>query len=307
MQNKIIIAGGTGFIGQKLTSFFKRSKFDVVILTRKKTETKNGIQYIHWNAKDLDSWQNELENATALINLTGKSINCLFTKKNKEIILTSRINATKVLNEAINLCKNPPKIFINASGISIYKSVYHTNFTENNFDYGNDFLANVTKQWEDAFYSILTPKTRKVAIRIAPVLDKDSQAIKTLIPVIKLGLGGKQGNGKQLFPFIHSHDFVQAINFVIKNESIRESVNLIAPTACTNAQFMQTFRKKLNIKIGLPTPAFALHLGKYFSKVEPEVILTSLYAQPNKLLKNGFKFKHNTIDSALNEIVTKQN
>jgi uncharacterized protein (TIGR01777 family) len=295
---KIIIAGGTGYLGKLLTNHFKTNN-KVTIITRGVSKIKKQINYINWN----DNWQKELETTDTVINLTGKSINCLFTNKNKEALISSRINATKAINQAILKCENPPKLFINTSGISIYKSTYKTDYNEYNKEFGNDFLSILSQKWETTFYQTKTPKTRKVAIRLSPVIGKNSNIIKTLKPIVKLGLGGKQGNGKQLFPWIHEQDFINSINFIIKNTTIDGSVNLITPKPISNYEFMKRFRKTLNKSIGLPTPTLLLYIAKYFTKVEPKIILTSLYAHPKKLKKFGFKFSFTSIDSALSEIL----
>ncbi len=299
-MKKIIIAGGTGYLGKLLTNHFIKNNYNVVIITRGKSKNENKINYINWN----DNWQKELETAETIINLTGKSINCLFTKKNKKLLISSRLEATKKINQAILNCKNAPELFINASGISIYKSSYKSDYSESNEVFGSDFLSILSQKWEEEFYKTKTIKTRKVAIRISPVLGKNSKTIKTLLPVVKLGLGGKQGNGKQLFPWIHEHDFVQSIDYIIKNKMLKNALNLTAPNAISNTKFMQEFRKSLHIKIGLPTLAFSLHLGKYFTKVEPEIILTSLYARPEKLINSGFIFKFDSMNKAFEEIFT---
>ncbi len=294
----LIIAGGSGYLGKILINYFKTA-YKIIIITRAKSNVSNKIQYINWN----DNWQKHLNTESILLNFSGKAINCLFTKKNKELLINSRVNTTIKLNKAIAESENPPKLFINASGISIYKETYKTNYDEYNFEYQNDFLGNLSQKWEQAFYQTKTPKTRKVAIRISPVLGKESNAIKSLLPIIKLGLGGKQGNGKQLFPFIHQTDFVRAIEHIIKTKSLTDSINLIAPTPTNNKNFMHIFREQLDVKIGIPTPAFLLHISKYITKVEPELILTSSFANPKKLTDSNFTFEYFDITSALSEII----
>lgn len=294
----LIIAGGTGYLGKLLIDYFNK-EYHILLLTRKKSMVLNGIQLLNWN----DNWEKHLNKETIIINLAGKSINCLFTKKNKIELLNSRIKTTKLINKAIAKAKNPPKLFLNASGISIYKETYNTDFDEEHFEYGTDFLSELSKKWEDTFYQTKIPQTRKVAIRISPVLGLNSKTITALIPVVKLGLGGKQGNGRQLFPFIHQTDFILAIKHIIDTNTLSGSVNLIAPTPTTNKNFMKEFRKKLHVKNGLPTPAFLLYLSKYFTKIEPEIILKSLYAKPVKLIESNYDFKHKTISSALSEIL----
>jgi uncharacterized protein (TIGR01777 family) len=294
----LIIAGGTGYLGGLLAEYFK-SRYNIIILTRNPINSNNNILYLNWN----DNWQKRILSSTVVINLAGKSINCLFTKKNKHSLIQSRLKTTKAINIAIKNAKNPPELFINTSGISIYKSSYHANYDEINYEYGTDFLSILSQKWEKEFYKTETHNTRKVAIRLAPVLGKNSKAIKQLIPIVKLGFGGKQGNGKQIFPFIHQTDFVLSIKHIIENATVTNSVNLVSPTPTTNAEFMEVFRQLLNVKIGIPTPSFILNLSKYFTKIEPQIILTSLYAKPNKLLNSGYQFTFKDISSALSEIL----
>ena len=271
----LILAGGSGYIGNLLIEYF-RDYYHIILLSRKQSGFKNNIQIINWN----DNWHKYLKKSSVIINLAGKSINCLFTDKNKQELLESRIKTTKLLNEAVTKAKNKPELFINASGISIYKETFKTDYDEYFFEYGTDFLSKLSQKWEAVFYETKTPETRKVAIRIAPVLGKESTAITSLIPVVKFGLGGKQGDGKQLFPFIHQNDFVHAIAHIINDTTLNGSINLIAPTPTTNENFMKTFRKILDVKIGISTPVFLLHLSKYMTKIEPEIILTSLLLNP---------------------------
>jgi len=300
MKNKLIIAGGTGYLGRVLIDFFKND-YDIIIISRQKSQIINGVKYKNWN----DNWQNEINSDTIIINLVGKSINCLFTDRNKKELINSRIIATKAINKAIINAKTPPELFINASGISIYKSNIDRSQDEINFEYGNEFLSELSKQWENEFYNTKTPKTRKVAMRLAPVLGKESHAIKPLKKVVSLGLGGKQGNGNQYFSWIHEKDLARAINYVIKNENLEGSLNFVSPKAIRNAEFMQAFRKIMQIKLGMPTPSFLLHLSKYINKVEPKLILDSLNVYPKKLIDYGFVFEFNTIEKALKEILSK--
>jgi len=298
-MKKIIIAGGTGYIGNLLANFFIEKGYFIVIITRGKSNTNGSVKLISWN----DNWQAELESAEAVINLSGKSINCRFTAQNKAVILQSRLDATARINKAILVCTNPPKVFINASGASIYKCSFDIAYNEYNEVFGSSFLADVCKQWESEFYNTVTPNTRKVAIRITPVLGKESHAIKPLLKVVALGLGGKQGSGKQYFSWIHENDFTNAINFIILNNKINGSVNLTSPNAITNSEFMQVFRKIMRVKIGIPTPTFLLHISKYITGIEPDLILDSLNIAPKKLIDAGFNFEMDTINKALQEIV----
>lgn len=164
-MKKLVIAAGTGFLGQVIVNHFRDKFEEIVILTRGKSEIKNTIKYVNWNAKTLSGWENELENADILINLAGKSVDCRYTDKNMKEILSSRIDSTSILNKAVLQCKNPPKHWLNSSTSTIYRNSEDKQMTEENGEIGNDFSMNVAKSWEKALFQIETPKTLKTALR----------------------------------------------------------------------------------------------------------------------------------------------
>ena len=179
-MKKLIIAAGTGFLGQALIYHFKDKCEEIIVLTRGKSEIKNGIKYVNWNAKTLSGWEIELENTDLIINLAGKSVDCRYTDKNKKEILTSRIDSTFVLNQAILLCKYPPKHFINSSTATIYRHSEDKEMDEYSGEIGDDFSMNVAKSWEKSFFEIETPKTLKTALRTSIVLGKKGGAFLPL-------------------------------------------------------------------------------------------------------------------------------
>ncbi|MFD2823067.1 TIGR01777 family oxidoreductase [Lacinutrix iliipiscaria] len=296
----ILIAGGSGFIGRVLERFFSSKGYQVKILTRSPKRANE----IYWNAKHIeDSWSKELENLDALINLTGKNINCRFTDKNKQLIISSRVNSTEVLGKAIEACKNPPKVWMNSSTTSIYKSSYDVEMSENNHQIGDDFEKEVATLWEAAFYKYENPKTRKLVIRTSLVLGEEDGAFVPLKKLTQFGLGGNAGNGKQKVSWIHKHDFARAIDFLIQNEKAKGPFNFCAPNPVTNKVLMKTFRKTLNMPIGIPSPKFILEIGAFFMRTETDLILKSRNVIPKKLLKCGFTFNFNTIDMALKDLI----
>ena len=293
-MKKLIIAAGTGFLGQVIVNHFRDKFEEIVILRRGKSEIKNTIKYVNWNAKTLSGWENELENADILINLAGKSVDCRYTDQNKKEILASRIDSTSILNEAVLQCKNPPKHWLNSSTSTIYRNSEDKQMTEENGEIGNDFSMNVAKSWEKALFQIETPKTLKTALRTSIVLGKNGGAFIPLKRLTQFGLGGKQGNGNQFISWIHEKDFARAIEFIIEKEMIGV-VNVVSPKPIQNKEFMYELRKVLKIPIGIPTPKLLLKIGAKIIGTEPELVLKSRNVIPKRLQEIGFEFKFDTL------------
>ena len=300
-MKKLIIAAGTGFLGQVIVNHFRDKFEEIVILTRGKFEIKDNIKYVNWNAKTLSGWENELENADILINLAGKSVDCRYTDKNKKEILSSRIDSTSILNKAVLQCKNPPKHWLNSSTSTIYRNSEDKQMTEKNGEIGNDFSMNVAKSWEKALFQIETPKTLKTALRTSIVLGKNGGAFIPLKRLTQFGLGGKQGNGNQFISWIHEKDFARAIEFIIEKEMIGV-VNVVSPKPIQNKEFMYELRKVLKIPIGIPTPKLLLKIGAKIIGTEPELVLKSRNVIPKRLQEIGFEFKFDTLDKTFKNL-----
>ena len=293
----IIIAGGSGFLGQALESYYSKKQYNIKILTRNPTE----INHIYWNAKDLDDWAKTLEQAYVLINLTGKSVDCRYTETNKKLIHDSRIDSTKILGRAINLCKHPPKVWLNMSTATIYKDSYLKQMTEEQGEIGNDFSMNIAKSWEVAFNHIETPRTRKVILRTSIVLGKNGGAVIPLKRLTYLGLGGKQWHGEQKVSWIHETDFARAVNFIVENK-LKGIYNIVSPIPTTNSVLMQTLRKELKVIIAIPQPKWLIDFGAKLIGTESELVLKSRNVIPEKLRQAGFRFKYQTIDHAISNL-----
>ena len=302
-MKKLIIAGGSGFIGKNISKHFKDKGYSVVVFTRGKSKTMDGIQYLQWDSKSLGSWTTELEGADLVINLTGKSVDCRYTDANKKEILNSRVDSTKIIGDAIQKCTTPPKLWINSSTATIYRYSLDKAMTEENGEIGNDFSMNVAKAWEKAFYDAPTPSTRKAALRISLVLGKKEGVLPVLTRLAKLGFGGKHGNGKQKFAWIHITDLIRIIDFILDNEKQEGSINCSAPEAIDNNFFMKTLRKAVRAPFGIPTPKWMLVIGTFFLRTEPELILKSRFVYPKRLLDAGFNFKFDKVEQALHNLI----
>ncbi|MNU19276.1 Epimerase family protein [compost metagenome] len=296
---KIIIAAGTGFLGKNLEKYFTKKGNQVYILTRN-PKRKNEIL---WDAKTLGEWKTLLENSDVLINLAGKSVDCRYTDKNKQEIYDSRINSTKILQQAVDNCINKPKIWLNASSATIYvHSETHLN-TEENGIIGDDFSINICKSWEKEFFKTENEDIRKVALRTSIVLGNNGGAFTKLKLITKLGLGGKQGRGNQNISWIHINDFCKAVEYIIEHKNISGEINVTAPNPLSNEEFMRKLRKEMKIPLGLNAAAWQLEIASILLKTETELLLKSRNVYPEKLMKSGFNFTYPDVETAFKDLV----
>lgn len=294
MKQKIVIAGGTGFVGKYLTEKFISSGYDVIVISRQ-------ANHVNWD--NISAITVALENAEMLINLAGKSVDCRYNKKNRQEIFDSRVNTTKALGNAILQCKNPPALWINSSTATIYRHAQDRPMTESAGDIGTGFSVNVATNWEKAFFNFKLSNTRQVALRMAIVLGKDGGVVKPIKNLVRFGLGGKQGKGNQMFSWIHIEDLYRCIAFLQQHQELTGVFNTSAPNPVTNKNLMQVFRFKMKIPIGLPAPEWLLKFGAILIKTETELILKSRWVIPERLLQAGFNFQYSTIDAALEDIL----
>ncbi|CAA7387399.1 TIGR01777 family oxidoreductase [Chryseobacterium fistulae] len=292
-QMKIIIAGGTGFLGENLKKYFTEKGNQVYILTRN-PQRENEIR---WDAQTLGKWKNILENADVLINLTGKSVDCRYTEKNKREIYASRMESTAILQQAVDNCINQPKVWLNASSATIYThSEKHLNIEENGI-IGDDFSMNICKSWEQEFFRLKDENLRKVALRTSIVLGNKGGAFPKLKLITRLLLGGKQGRGDQKVSWIHIDDFCRAVEYIIYNENMSGAINITAPNPLSNHEFMLKLRNAMKVPLGLNAKVWQLEIASIFLQTETELLLKSRNVYPEKLMKNGFLFSFSDIES----------
>lgn len=292
---KIIIAAGTGFLGKNLEKYFTEKGEQVYILTRR-PQRKNEI---YWDSKTVGQWKNTLDGADVLINLTGKSVDCRYHENNKAEIYRSRIDSTRVLQQAVDGCTVSPKIWLNASSATIYvHSEKHFN-TEENGIIGDDFSMNICKSWEEEFFKTQNEGIRKVALRTSIVLGNNGGAFPKLKIITKLGLGGKQGRGNQMVSWIHIDDFCRAVDWIIQNNNIEGAINITAPAPLSNEVMMKKLRKQFKVPFGLDAPVWQLEIASIFVKTETELLLKSRNVYPETLLESGFQFYYSIFEEAL--------
>lgn len=298
---KLILAGGSGFLGSFLVERWK-DRYAIVILSRSKSNPVEGARIVVWDAKNTGDWVFELNDSDVLINLTGKSVDCRFNAENRELILNSRVDSTRVLGEAIGSVEHPPAVWINASGASIYPASRTKTFSEEDQEVGELFMAQVAKEWEGALFEQKT-LVRQVALRISLILGKGGGVAPKLLRFAKLFLGGPQGGGKQIMSWMHEQDFARALEFIIENEKISGPVNMAADQQVTNKYFMKALRKAVHRPFGLPAPTPMLRLAAWVIGSEPELVLSDLNVRPKKLIDAGFEFSYPDLDKALEAVV----
>lgn len=303
-MKKIVIAGGSGYLGKAIVKYWADKDVQFVILTRNPQPFNHKMKQIAWDGKTLGEWTTELEGADALINLAGKSVNCRYTDENKREIFDSRTMSTGVLGTAILQLKNPPKVWINAASATIYRHAEDRDMDELTGEIGEGFSVEVCKLWEKTFNEITLPATKKFVLRIAIVLGKDDGVMTRLINLVKFGLGGKQGNGNQYFSWVHEEDFCRVMEWCINHPDMEDTYNCAAPVPVTNSVLMEAIRRQMKMPFGLPAPTWLLKIGAAVIGTETELVLKSRRVIPAKLLNNGFVFKYNTIKEALQNIIS---
>lgn len=290
------MVGGTGHVGRALNGYLSQTA-EIVVVGR------NGGD-VHWDGKTLDSWVATLEGADAVINLAGQSVNCRHTLENHAVMKQSRVFTTRLLGEAIASLKEPPRVWLQASTATIYAHrLDAANDEESGVIGGHEPGApmrwrssiEIAKAWEAELDAAHTPKTRRVAMRMAIVMSAEKGgAFDHMARIARRWLGGRIGDGKQYISWIHEEDLARAVLFLIEHEELSGPVNLSSPSPMPNAEFNATLRQAMGIKIGLPVPQPILELGMWFRKSDSELVLKSRRVIPGKLTRAGFKFDFET-------------
>lgn len=304
---KIVLSGGTGFIGGALLRQLQETKNQVVLLTRKpeaiKKLAKDTVEIIFWDGKTMGSWAKCLDGSDAIINLAGEPIaKKRWTQEQKRRIINSRVEATKAMVTAIAETKKKPSILVNASAVGFYGNVEDEDVTESH-PKGNDFVADVCEQWEREACMAEALDIRVVLPRFGVVLAKDGGALKKMQLPFKLFVGGPLGTGRQWFSWVHREDVIGVILFALEQSKLSGPVNVVAPEPVTMKQFCKTLGKALGRPSWAPVPALVLRalLGEM-----AEMFLTGQRVIPKKLEELGYQFQYPKLEEALSAILSKE-
>jgi uncharacterized protein (TIGR01777 family) len=310
---KIVIAGGTGQVGHLLTHAFLAKGHDVVILSRR-PEKVSAVKAVGWDAKNLDGWVQEVEASDVVVNLAGRSVDCRYNAKNRHLIMDSRVDSTRAIGQAIAGAVRPPEVWLQASTATIYSHRYDKANDELTGIIGGQeqdapetwrFSIDVARAWENAANEFKLPTTRTVLLRSAMTMSPDRGGIfDVLLGLVRKGLGGTCGDGRQFVSWIHEYDFVAAVKWLIEHD-IAGPVNLASPQPLPNAVFMRELRKAWGMPIGLPATRWMLEVGALFLRTETELILKSRRVVPARLLSSEFEFRYPSWPEAAAELCSR--
>ena len=322
---RIVMPGGSGQVGHALARRFQERGHHVTVLTRGPYAAP--WQTVHWDGEKIGPWTETLEGADLCINLAGRSVNCRYTAENRRRIYASRITSTRLLNEVIAGLADPPKLWLNASAATLYRRAVDAHGVDLPQDESSGlscagskgsepeppaafcpgrrgFTRRVIRDWEAAFFALETPRTRKAALRSGVVFSPAPGSVFAVLSnLVRLGLGGMQGNGRQFVSWIHEADYARAVEFLIEREELAGPVNLVAPHPLPNRAFMEALREAWDVPNGLPAPSPLIHLGAFLMRTEAELVLQSCRAVPGRLLRAGFEFEFPEWPQAAEDLV----
>jgi uncharacterized protein (TIGR01777 family) len=301
----VLIAGGSGFLGKALATRLLEAGHTVSILSRNPSATRQSfpdrVAVEQWDARTVGSWIRLVEGADAVVNLTGESIGAKrWTQTQKERILSSRIDSTRAIVEALRQASRRPRVLVNQSAVGYYGNVPFVPVEEDHPP-GNDFLAHVAVQWETEARKATDLGVRVVIPRTGVVLSAQGGALPRLLPPFRFFIGGPLGSGSQWFPWIHLDDEIGAMMFVVEKETIEGAVNFAAPGSVTMKEFCAALGKVLHRPSWAPVPGFVLKL--ILGEMAGPLLLQGQRVVPRKLLDAGYAFRFPTVYEALQDIL----
>jgi uncharacterized protein len=300
-KKRIVLAGGSGFIGSALAHEWRAQKCEVVVLTRSPRKRDDGALEAQWNGTHIGEWIQYLDGAEAVINLTGKNIKCRFTPENVRALTESRVQSVRAIALALEHVKVPPRVWVQASAIGFYGNAGDRICNEDSPN-GSDVLAQVCRQWEDAFHTARAPQTRKVLLRVGFVLGRDGGALPILARMTRWFLGGSAGSGRQYISWVHLADLAKMFSESVTRGDLTGTFNAVAPNPVTNEQFMRELRRVLHRPWSPPAPSLAVKLGARLMGTDSSLALDGCRVVPKHFAEAGFQFQFPELGAALRDI-----
>lgn len=309
-RRRIVLAGGSGFLGRALAQDFAARGWEVIILTRSPSRAgSDAVREVQWDGRAIGAWAGEIDGADAVVNLTGKSVNCRHTPDNIEQINRSRVDSVRAIDQAIARCANPPAVLVQAASAAIYGDSSDRICDESTLP-GISTEGSAVQTcllWEQAFNegAALTPRTRRAILRIGFVLGPGGGALGTLGKLTRFGLGGTVGSGRQYISWIHTDDFVRMVNWIVEREPSAGIYNATGATPVSNADFMRALRRAMHRPWSPPAPAWLVHIGAWLMGTEADLALSGRRVLPVRIMAEGFEFRFTGLDAALHQILSR--
>ncbi len=299
---KVVITGGSGFLGVSLARTLSARGDEVSIVSRTPPSAKGTWTHATWDGQSVGDWKAELDGADAIVNLAGRSVDCIKTADHRDEILRSRVQTTSVIGEALRQIDSPPPVWVQMSTAHIYGDPPDAVCSEGS-PYGYGLAPFVAQAWEAAFDAAILPEMRGVVLRTGFVLGRGGGALSKLWTLARIGLGGTVGHGRQGMSWIHEADMNAIFVRGIENETMSGVYIATAPSPVGNAEFMRTLRRAVGMPIGLPAMEWMVRIGApLIMKTDPELALYGRYCVPTRLLAEGFDFSFNDLEAALTDL-----
>jgi uncharacterized protein (TIGR01777 family) len=304
-KGRVVLAGGSGFLGRALAEAFVHAGYEPVVLTRRVKRSRSRVRQVAWDGRTLGEWARELEGAAAVVNLAGRSVDCRHSPKHRREIVESRLDSVEVIGRAIRSCAEPPAVLVQAASLAIYGDAGRRVCGED-APAGRGFPVEVCLRWERVFNSLELPATRKVLLRTGFVLGRDGGALPKLARLARLYMGGTVGEGHQYISWLHLRDFCRLVLWCVEREATAGVYNATGPCPVTNAEFMCELRCALKRPWSPRVPAWLVRLGAFLMRTEPALALEGRRCIPERLVEEHFKFLYTNLESALADLFMKR-
>lgn len=302
-RGRVILAGGSGFLGTALSRALVAEGYEVVVLTRNPAAWNAPGKAVGWDGRHVEeSWASLLDGAAALVNLAGKPVDCRRTERNRREILQSRVDSCEALGAALRLAYRPPAVWVQAGSLAIYGNAGDRLCEESAF-VPDEFPTDVCVAWEEALGRAVRPEMRWAVLRIGFVLGREGGALPTLARLARCGFGGRIGSGRQWISWIHVEDMTRLFLESIRNPSIHGICNATGLQPVTNAEFMETLRRTLKMPFGLPAPAWLVRAAAPLFDTDPDLALNGRRGLPCRIHGLGFRFRFHELEEALADLL----
>ncbi len=290
---KVVIPGGSGYLGQALAALLVERGDDVVILSRSNTSRSKGLRNVLWDASTLGPWVSELDGADAIVHLNGRRVDARASKRNVDELISSRVEPVRVVGEAIRMCAKPPPVWVQSSSLAVFgeggDAIIDEDTTPTGI--GPREMVTVCLAWEAAFRQASVGVDRTVLLRMGIGFGgRNDPATAKLAQVVRLGLGGRVGSGKQWVSWVGLRDLLQVMLRALDDPAMSGTYHVTSPNPVTNAEMMATYRRLLKRRFGLPTPAWLARVGAPILGSSASLVLTGRRVVPKRLLQHGFAF-----------------